>query len=53
VCGRLSDLGPLTIEQVRRTPQEALFNGLIEQYHYLRYEQPVGPATFCCTSLSI
>ena len=42
VCGRLSDLGPLTIEQVRRTPQEALFNGLIEQYHYLRYEQPVG-----------
>ena len=42
VCGRLSDLGPLTIEQVRRTPQEALFNGLIEQYHYLSYEQPVG-----------
>src|SRR5271166_2143633 len=26
VCGRLSDLGPITIEQVRRTPQEALFN---------------------------
>jgi hypothetical protein len=42
VCGRLSELGPLTIEQVRRTPQEALFNGLIEQYHYLGYEQPVG-----------
>ena len=34
VCGPLSDLGPLTIEQVRRTPQEALFNGLVEQYHY-------------------
>src|SRR3984957_19998405 len=30
VCGRLSDLGPLTIEQVRRTSQEALFNGLVE-----------------------
>src|SRR5260370_16520954 len=42
VCGPLSELGPLTIEQVRRTPQEALFNGLIEQYHYLGYEQPVG-----------
>src|SRR5882724_3226051 len=42
VCGPLSELGPLTIEQVRRTPQEALFNGLVEQYHYLGYEQPVG-----------
>jgi hypothetical protein len=53
VCGRLSELGALTIEQVRRTSQEALFNSLMEQYHYLGYEQPVGPATFCCTSLSI
>jgi hypothetical protein len=42
VCGSLSELGPLTIEQVRRTPQEALFNGLVEQFHYLGYEQPVG-----------
>src|SRR5271166_4074870 len=42
VCGRLSELGPLTIEQVRRTPQEAFFNSLMEQYHYLGYEQPVG-----------
>ena len=42
VCGPLRELGPLTIEQVRRTPQEVLFNGLIEQYHYLGYEQPVG-----------
>jgi len=42
VCGPLSELGPLIIEQVRRTPQEALFNGLVEQYHYLGYEQPVG-----------
>ena len=53
VCGRLSDLGPLTIQQVRRTPKEALFNGLVEQYHYLRYEQPVGDVTFCYTSSSI
>ena len=42
MCGRLSELGPLTIEQVRRTPQAALFNALVEQYHYLGYEQPVG-----------
>jgi len=27
---------------VRRTPEEALFNSLIEQYHPLRYIQPVG-----------
>ena len=31
VCGPLNGLGPLTIEPVRRTPQEALFNGLIHQ----------------------
>jgi len=42
VCGALGELGPLTIEQVRRTPQEGLFNSLMEQYHYLAYEQPVG-----------
>jgi hypothetical protein len=38
----LKPLQPLRIEQVRRTGDEALFNGLIEQHHYLRYEQPVG-----------
>jgi hypothetical protein len=42
VRGPLRELGPLTFEQVRRTPQEALFNMLVEQYHYLCYEQPVG-----------
>jgi hypothetical protein len=35
-------LGPLEIRQVRRTPEEPLFNGLIQQYHYLGYTQPVG-----------
>jgi len=30
------------IRQVRRTDSEALFNSLIEQYHYLGYCQPVG-----------
>jgi hypothetical protein len=39
---KLSELGPLTLRQVRRTPEEALFNSLLEQYHYLGYTQPVG-----------
>jgi len=42
VCGRLADLGPLTFRQVRRHPDERLFNGLIEAHHYLGYTQPVG-----------
>jgi hypothetical protein len=37
-----NELGPLEFQQVRRTPQEPLFNSLVEQYHYLGYEQPVG-----------
>lgn len=42
VRGPLCALGTLEFQQVRRTPQEALFNSLMEQYHYLGYEQPVG-----------
>lgn len=42
LCGPLHQLGALEFQQVRRTPQEALFNSLMEQYHYLSYEQPVG-----------
>ena len=38
----LRALGPLHIEQVRRTVREPLFNSLIEQHHYLGYTQPVG-----------
>ena len=38
----LPSLGPLRLEQVRRTPAEALFNSLIEEHHYLGYTQPVG-----------
>jgi hypothetical protein len=38
----LSDLGPIELRQVRRTPEEKLFNALIRQYHYLGYCQPVG-----------
>ena len=41
VCG-LKDLGPLEFCLVRRTPEEALFNSLIEHHHYLRYTHPVG-----------
>jgi len=42
VCGRLRNLAPLEFVQVRRTLEEPLFNSLMEQYHYLGYEQPVG-----------
>jgi hypothetical protein len=38
----LAELGPLEVRQVRRTPEEALFNGLLQQHHYLGYSQPVG-----------
>lgn len=36
------DLGPLEVRQVRRTPEEDLFNSLLQQHHYLGYSQPVG-----------
>ena len=39
---RLRHLQPLELEQVRRTSQEPLFNSLMEEHHYLGYEQPVG-----------
>jgi len=38
----LRELGPLMFHQVRRTPDERLVNGLLAQYHYLGYQQPVG-----------
>ena len=42
ILSPLSALQPIEIEQVRRTGDEPLFNSLMEQYHYLGYEQPVG-----------
>ena len=42
VRGPLSEILPLEIEQVRQSEQEPLFNSLVEQYHYLRYQRPVG-----------
>ena len=38
----LAELGPLEVRQVRRTPEEALFNSLLQEHHYLGYAQPVG-----------
>ncbi len=38
----VSKIQPLGIRQVRHTGDEKLFNGLIEQYHYLGYCHPVG-----------
>jgi len=35
-------LPALSVRTVRRTADEALFNGLIERFHYLGYTQPVG-----------
>lgn len=42
IRGLLSQLRPITVQQVRRTAEEPLFNSLIEHHHYLGYEQPVG-----------
>jgi hypothetical protein len=38
----LSQVGPIQIDQVRRTPDEALVKSLVAQYHYLGYVHPVG-----------
>lgn len=38
----LRELGPLAFHQVRRAPDEPLFNSLLAQHHYLGYQQPVG-----------
>ena len=42
IAGRLADIQPVEFEQVRRTGDEPLFNSLMEEHHYLGYEQPVG-----------
>jgi hypothetical protein len=38
----LSSVRPLEFQQVRRTAEERLFNGLLQRYHYLGYAHPVG-----------
>src|ERR1041385_6628032 len=42
IVGALKELRPIELQQVRRTGDEPLFNSLMEQHHYLQYEQPVG-----------
>jgi hypothetical protein len=42
ITGKLSDLKPLEIIQVRRTALEKFYKELIGQYHYLGYSRPVG-----------
>ena len=42
IDGTLDELEPLTWVQVRRRAEEPLFDGLIQQYHYLGYRRPVG-----------
>lgn len=42
ISAALTGLAPIELRQVRRTPEEKLFNALIRQYHYLGYCQPVG-----------
>jgi len=38
----VKELSPIELIPVRRTPHEKLFNGLINQYHYLGYTNPIG-----------
>jgi hypothetical protein len=42
IQGKLSHLPPVTLESVRKTTLEPLFNSLIQQHHYLGYRQIVG-----------
>lgn len=42
IAVHLSKIQPLEFKQVRRTPEEKLFNGLIQSFHYLGYTHPVG-----------
>ena len=42
LCTTLKQVQPLEILQVRRTGEEAYYDGLIEEYHYLGYTRPVG-----------
>jgi hypothetical protein len=42
IAGKLGEILPLNITQVRRTSDEALFDSLVQTHHYLGYTQPVG-----------
>ena len=42
LLGNIADYGPVTINMVRNTPLEPLYNSLVNQHHYLGYRQIVG-----------
>jgi len=42
ITGPLREIQPLTIRQVRRLPEEKLFDALMQEHHYLNYTRPVG-----------
>jgi len=42
IDGTLAEIRPLEFRLVRRTSEEPVFNGLMEEHHYLGYVQPVG-----------
>lgn len=42
ITGSVKSVGAFEIRRVRGTDEEKLYNGLIEQYHYLGYCHPVG-----------
>jgi hypothetical protein len=42
VRSSVSELRPLDFRLVRRTKEEPIFNGLMEEHHYLGYAHPVG-----------
>jgi hypothetical protein len=42
IFATVRQLRPLRIMQVRRTPAEKLYAGLVAHHHYLGYTQPVG-----------
>jgi hypothetical protein len=43
LTGRLKEFLPIDVKMIRGSPQEALSNSLVHQYHYLGYRQTVGP----------
>lgn len=42
LTGSLSQFAPLSLTVVRSRPESALWNELVERYHYLGYRVPVG-----------
>ncbi len=42
ITAALAGLAPIELRQVRRTPEEKIFNALVRQYHYLGYTRLVG-----------